>query len=102
MYTVEKFSIGDNEWTVVPMLPNAAFGHAAAVTNKRIFISGGQKFDGHSKVVMSFDPVTDVWRDEPSLLTARSNHNMAEVGIVDSGGGGEGWGGVGGDGRVEG
>jgi len=51
----------------------------AAVCGKRIYVSGGQKFDGHSRCVVSYDPVGDVWRDEPPLLYPRSNHSMAAV-----------------------
>jgi len=47
---------------------------------KRIYVTGGQKFDGHSRCVVSYDPVGDIWRDEPSLLHPRSNHSMATVG----------------------
>lgn len=43
-------------------------------------MSGGQKFDGHSRCVVSYDPVGDVWKDEPPLLYPRSNHSMATVG----------------------
>jgi len=43
-------------------------------------VSGGQKFDGHTRCVISYDPVGDVWRDEPPLLYPRSNHSMTSVG----------------------
>jgi len=52
----------------------------AAVCGKRIYVSGGQKFDGYSRGVFSYDPVGDVWKDAPSLMYPRSNHNMAAVG----------------------
>lgn len=80
MYTVEQFNISNNEWVMCSNIASAIYGHSGALCFKRIYISGGQKFDGHSKGFMSYDPVTDVWRDEPPMLTPRSNHNMAEVG----------------------
>jgi len=52
----------------------------AAPCGKRIYVSGGQKFDGHSRCVVSYDPVGDAWRDEPPMLFPRSNHSMAAVG----------------------
>jgi kelch-like protein 9/13 len=80
MHTVERFSIADNEWNTVTTLPGGAvYGHQAAVCCKRIYVSGGQKFDGHSRCVLSFDPVSETWRDEPALMFARSNHSMAAI-----------------------
>jgi len=52
-------------------------GGQAAVCGKRIYVTGGQKFDGHSRAVVSYDPVSDAWRDEPPLVYPRSNHSMA-------------------------
>lgn len=80
IYTVERFNINDNEWVMCSNIASAIYGHAGTLCAKRIYISGGQRFDGHSKAFLSYDPVTDVWRDEPPMLTSRSNHNMVEVG----------------------
>ena len=79
MFSVERFTIANNEWTSCSTLPNAVYGHSAAICAKRIFISGGLKFDGHSKAVHSYDPLADTWKDEPPLLSGRCNHSMVEV-----------------------
>lgn len=80
MCTTECFSIAKNDWETCLALNHAVYGHAATVCNDKIYISGGQKFDGYCNTVLSYEPLKDQWTEEAQLLSARSNHNMAEVG----------------------
>ena len=82
MCTVECFSVRSNEWEMCLSLGHAVYGHAATVCddNERVYISGGQKYDGYCNSVLSYDTRRNTWCDESQLLSARSNHNMAHVG----------------------
>lgn len=57
-------------------------GHAAAVFNGGIFVSGGYTLDNEgasaqSKSVESFDPTTDRWTTAPELQQPHAFHGMA-------------------------
>ena len=76
---MECFSIAKNDWEMCLSLSHAVYGHAATVCSERLYISGGQKYDGYCNSVLSYDMRLDHWTEENTLLSARSNHNMAEV-----------------------
>ena len=78
MCTVEGYSIGNNEWNACTPFPHTLYGHAAARCGKLIYVSGGRKFDSKSKQMFSYDPITNEWTEEPSMLRARIYHNMVE------------------------
>ena len=59
-------------------LPEAVCGHSGALLGGRIYISGGETVRGHQNTVRSYDPVSEIWREEPPLLRKRSNHSMVE------------------------
>ena len=80
MRSIEKFSISTCQWEMCSTsLPEAVCGHAGALLDGRIYISGGNTVHGYQNTVRSYDPeVADTWREEPSLLKLRSNHTMVE------------------------
>ena len=79
MYSCECFHIDKNDWSSCKALPSEVYGHAGAVCGNRVYISGGQHFDGHSARVLSYSSDNDAWVNEISLLQPRSNHSMLEV-----------------------
>lgn len=79
MCTMECFSIAKNDWECCQSLTHAVYTHAGTVCDGKIYITGGQKFDGHCRMVKSYDVEHDTWKEEPSLINCRSNHNMAAV-----------------------
>ena len=80
MCTCEYFSIQKNDWEAFMPLNYEVNIHAGTLYKDRIYISGGQKFEGHCNNVMSYNPAANTWRSEESLIHARSNHNMVTVG----------------------
>ena len=79
MCTVECFSIEKNDWEMCLSLSHAVYSHAGAVCKGTIYISGGQKFEGHCRTMLSYDAQNDMWSDAPSLLSPRCNHCMAST-----------------------
>ena len=79
MCTVECFSIANNDWECKGSLNHAVYGHAGGYCGERIYICGGQKFDGHCNKVLSYLPEKDQWNEEPSLHSSRSNHMALEL-----------------------
>ena len=78
--SVERYSIQDDVWTECSPLPVAdSCLHSGVVCSGRIFISGGMENDrSGATTVLSYDPVADTWRREPSLNSARVHHSMFE------------------------
>ncbi len=79
MCTLECFSIAKNDWESKSSLNHAVYGLAGTICKGIVYISGGQKFDGHCSNMLSYDPETDHWKEEPNMLHPRSNHVMLEV-----------------------
>ncbi|CAH1780031.1 unnamed protein product [Owenia fusiformis] len=79
MCTVECFLIEKNDWESRQGLASAVYGHASAICNNLIYVSGGQKFDGYTNSVSCYDPNTDHWSECPPLKGARANHIMEEI-----------------------
>lgn len=69
--TVEAFDTLNNTWSTKSPLPTARSNMAVAVDEAgRIWTAGGINSNRTDKVEL-YDPVTDTWRAEPSLLDAR-------------------------------
>ena len=79
MCSLECFNIAMNEWETRSSLKNAIYSHAGAIGRDRMYICGGQQFDGHCNTVLSYSPKEDTWQDEPPLCFARSNHSLLAV-----------------------
>ena len=54
-------------------------GHAGTLCGDLIYVSGGQKFDGHCRNMFSYNPTQDMWKEEPGMIHPRSNHVMVAV-----------------------
>ena len=79
MCTLEVFSIAKNDWESRSSLNHAVYGLSGAICKGIIYISGGQKFDGHCNNMLSYNPENDQWKEEPPMIHQRSNHVMLEV-----------------------
>ncbi|KAL3860054.1 hypothetical protein ACJMK2_010226 [Sinanodonta woodiana] len=79
MCTVERFDIATNEWDVRASMNYSVYGHAGAVCNGKIYVSGGQRFDGCCNDLEVFDPEMDMWEKLPPMSHTRLNHNMVAV-----------------------
>ena len=76
---VERYSIQDDSWTECCPSPVAIHVHSGVVCDGRIFISGGvENAPDATSTVLSYDPIADTWRREPSLNSARLYHSMFE------------------------
>lgn len=77
---VETFSIANNKWEMTTALNDVVCGHAGAVCEGRIYVSGGQEIEDDSiNNMLSYDDATKLWRDEPPMLIARTSHEMVEL-----------------------
>jgi len=76
---VDCFNARTHAWTRRADLLTGRHGHAAAVFNNRIYVSGGETNSGQSKSVEVYDPVGNRWQAGPSLQRSRAFHGMAAV-----------------------
>ncbi len=78
--SVEYFDPDKNAWDYVSHLPLPVFGHASAVYNGKLFISGGVVSGrSFSCALQCYDPIVDKWSYFPPLGTKRAFHVMSEV-----------------------
>ncbi|XP_007902281.1 kelch-like protein 34 [Callorhinchus milii] len=79
--TTEVYDFTAGRWDKVRNLPHKIYGHASAVHNETIYISGG-KYDNQldtSKEMYSFHPLDGQWKRCPPMTIARFGHQMATV-----------------------
>lgn len=79
---VEVFDPARNAWSSATRLPAPRGGAGAAATGDRLYVAGGD--DGSATAVpldsmVSYDPRTGGWQQEPPMPTARSLLKMVEV-----------------------
>ncbi|XP_067848828.1 kelch-like protein 34 [Heptranchias perlo] len=80
--TVEMYDFTTGRWDKVRNLPHKVHGHASAVHNDTIYVSGGKYADqlDISKEMYSFHPLEAQWKRCPPMTIARFGHQMATVG----------------------
>ncbi|MEE6469262.1 hypothetical protein FKM82_008557 [Ascaphus truei] len=79
--SVEVYDINRDTWKKSKELPCKIYGHASAVHNNIIYISGG-KTSGQvnsSKDVYSFNRLEGQWKKQAPMTIARFGHQMATV-----------------------
>ena len=74
--TMEVFNIAAHEWEYKSPLPHSVYGHAGAVCDGTLYISGGQKVEGCCNDMVRYDPVRDIWEMCSPMAHPRLNHNM--------------------------
>ncbi|PAA60750.1 hypothetical protein BOX15_Mlig033334g1, partial [Macrostomum lignano] len=80
MCTVERLCIATGEWRFLPSLQHAVYCHAAAVCDSRVFVSGGQRYDGYCDSLICYEPDSELWASRAAMLNKRGNHIMECVG----------------------
>nr|XP_033803692.1 kelch-like protein 34 [Geotrypetes seraphini] len=79
--SVEIYDLSRNRWAKTRDLPHKMHGHASAVHNNIIYITGGKYMDqvNTSKDVYSFNMLKGDWKKQAPMSIARFGHQMATV-----------------------
>ncbi|KAJ7311876.1 hypothetical protein JRQ81_006191 [Phrynocephalus forsythii] len=79
---VEIYSPAKDAWSYVADLPSFIYGHAGAVHNEFVYISGGHdsQIGPFRKNLLCYDHRTDRWEEKMPMITARSWHSMCTLG----------------------
>ncbi|CAD6198381.1 unnamed protein product [Caenorhabditis auriculariae] len=74
---IEKLNFESRKWEIVAEMQGSRAGFSACVFRKRIYIAGGWSNSSNTlKTVRSFDPMTNTWREEPSMNKDRKYFTM--------------------------
>jgi N-acetylneuraminic acid mutarotase len=75
---VDVYDPAANSWQQMAAMPTARHGHAAAVMDGKIYVSGGfTSRDDSLDAFEAYDPVTNTWATLASLSEARADHASA-------------------------
>ncbi|XP_007540355.1 kelch-like protein 36 isoform X1 [Poecilia formosa] len=81
--SVEFYRPAEDRWAYGPPLPRPTYGHAGAVHQGAIYISGGHDFQigPYRRDVLSLDLARpgEAWRNRPPMSVARGWHRMASL-----------------------
>lgn len=78
--SVECFDPDKNAWDYVSHLPLPLFGHASAVYDGKLYITGGVVSGrSFSSALQCYDPFIDKWSYYPPMGTKRAFHLMRQV-----------------------
>ncbi|ESN96967.1 hypothetical protein HELRODRAFT_178771 [Helobdella robusta] len=79
---VEKYIPEENRWYMLARLPVPVSNLAGCVYNGKLYVSGGiHTFtDKREKRMWQYDPASDSWNEQPSMLKKRYGHVLASVG----------------------
>ena len=76
--SVEVFNPETNRWQERTEMIAPKAGHAASVTDGKIYVTGGylwkDKEFKHLSTIEIYDPTTDRWTQEPDMLMGKSGH----------------------------
>lgn len=78
-----RFDPVTNTWEELTPMPDFRNHHGMAVSNGKIYVSGGTigefSFDGQAKTLWVYDPLTDEWSSLADMPIGRSQHGMAAI-----------------------
>ncbi|KAL8195010.1 UNVERIFIED_CONTAM: Kelch-like protein 36 [Gekko kuhli] len=79
--SVEIYHPEKDDWMYVAGLPRFTYGHAGAVHNEFVYISGGHDYQigPYRKNLLCYDYHTDVWEEKRPMITARGWHSMCTL-----------------------
>lgn len=78
--SVECFNPDKNAWDYVSHLPLPIFGHASAVHDGKLYVTGGVVSGrSFSSALQCYDPDLDKWTYYPPMETKRAFHLMCQV-----------------------
>uniref|UniRef100_A0A1I8FJI9 BTB domain-containing protein n=1 Tax=Macrostomum lignano TaxID=282301 RepID=A0A1I8FJI9_9PLAT len=81
MCTVERLCIATGEWRFLPSLQHRRLLPCCAVCDSRVFVSGGQRYDGYCDSLICYEPDSELWASRAAMLNKRAgNHIMECVG----------------------
>ncbi|XP_072047817.1 kelch-like protein 26 [Amphiura filiformis] len=79
--SVECFDPDKNAWDYVSHLPLPVFGHAGAVHDGKLYVTGGVVSGrSFSCALQCYDPIIDKWSYYPPMTSKRAFHVMRQVG----------------------
>ncbi|KAM3828961.1 kelch-like protein 36 [Vipera latastei] len=79
--SVETYSPEKDNWSYVSGLPRFTYGHAGAVHEELVYISGGHDYQigPYRKNLLCYDYRTDNWEERRPMITARGWHSMCTL-----------------------
>ncbi|MEI8135597.1 MAG: kelch repeat-containing protein [bacterium] len=69
--TVEIFNPATNTWRAGPSMPTARLNLTSCVVNDKIYVIGGNNFNGYLTTLEIFNPATNSWTVGPSMSVPR-------------------------------
>ena len=79
----ELYNLDTDMWTTTGHYPFSSYIHGASVVNhnKAFFVIGGWIEETvYSRLIASFDPITEVWNEAGSLQKSRRGHGAVKFG----------------------